>query len=228
MRIGLVSDVSVTSNCDITAHDGVIALKRFACLLVQQGFQVQWLTAVDTAQTLSSESGLTPVDPAEMPPTCQYVLPYNLYRLDGVDLVCLPRSYWQDRALHTRLFTFMCLIQRERPCVLWQTWGTLATAYLTAYTAAFLNLPCAVFYTSACLREAPHQGFLWQWVTHHTHLGLVGTAAERTCLLETTDLTPEAVQVFDALVPAAAEHITTLYQTLQYRNEDHAYLPTYP
>jgi hypothetical protein len=217
MRIGLVSDASAATNRDLAAPDGVIALAHFVRLLSQQGFRVQWLTAIDTAQALAHDAGLAPVDAAAMPPTCQYVLPYELYHLDGAELVCLPRSYWQDRALHTRLFTFICLMQRERPCALWQTWGTLATTYLTAYTAAFLNLPCAVFYTSVCLCEAAQQDFIWQWVTHHTQAGLVGTASDRADLLAMADLAPEAVQVLDPLGPAAGERLATLYQMLQWR-----------
>lgn len=215
MRIGLVSDVSAALNRDLSACDGVVALTRFVRLLARRGFQVQWITATEMAEALSDDAGLRPVEAAAMPPTCRYVLPYELYQLDGVELVCLPRAYWQDRALHTRLFTFLGLMQRERPCALWQTWGTLATTFLTAYTASYLNLPCAVFYTSACLREAPQQDFLWQWVTHHTQAGLVGTVSDRARLLATATLASEYVQVIDPLAPTAGEAIATLYQTLQ-------------
>lgn len=214
MRVGLVSDASVAANRDLAARDGVNTLKHVARLLVQQGFQVQWFTATNTVAALADEAGLTPVCAAAMPPTCRYVLPYALYHLDGVDLVCLNHAFWQDRAFHTRLFTFFCLMQRERPCALWQTWGTLATSYLTAYTASFLNLPCAVFYTSECLRKAPQQGFVWQWVTRHTAARLVGTVSDRARLLAITDLTPEDVQVVDPLLPTASATIATLYQTL--------------
>lgn len=214
MRIGLVSDIDETIQCDVAARDGVAAVALFVRLLRQQGFWIQWITANDTARALSHEADLTAVDAASMPPTCQYVLPYELYRFEGADLVCLPRSFWQDRALHTRLFTFIGLMQRERPCALWQTWATLATTYLTAYTAAFLDLPCAVYYTAACLSEAPQQGFLWQWVTEHARAGLVGVSSDRDHLLATAALAPESVQVIDPRVTTTGERIAALYQTL--------------
>jgi hypothetical protein len=217
MRIGLVSDQSTTAANHLATRDGVRVLRRLTRVLVQYGFQIQWITATDTAAALSDDPCLRPLNATAMPPTCRYVLPYELYHLDGIDLVCLNRALWQDRALHTRLFTFFCLLQRERPCALWQTCGTLATTFLTAYTASFLSLPCSVFYTSTCLREAPQQRFLWQWVARHIAAGLVGTVSERERLLAMGDLAPERVQVIDLHRPTAGARIATLYQTLQSR-----------
>lgn len=218
MRIGLVSDQSTADANHLATGDGVRVLRHLTRVLVQHGFQVQWIAATDTAAALSDDPGLRPLNAAAMPPTCQYVLPYELYHLDdGIDLVCLNRALWQDRALHTRLFTLFCLLQREHPCVLWQAWGTLATTFLTAYTASFLGLPCSVFYTSACLREAPQQRFLGQWVARHIAAGLVGTVSDRQRLLAMGDLAPERVQVVDLQLPTAGAMMATLYQTLQAR-----------
>jgi hypothetical protein len=162
---------------------------------------VHWLLSTDTLATLAHDPELRPADAGDMPLTCRHVIPYTLYRLDAVRLIGLEPFFWYDTALHTRLFTFLCLLHRAQPFMALQAWGALPTMYLTVYTATYLHLPGTVFYTSSCLQDGPQQSFLWQWVAQHIAMAYTGHARDRERLIQTSALPPGQIQVLDPAQP---------------------------
>jgi len=194
MRIGLVSDHSL-------AHAPPLdTLRQCAeALHTRHGFDVSWLLATDTLAALAP--ALRPGVADDLPPTCRHVMPYALYRLEAARLIALESDVWQDNALHTRLFTLLRLMHREQPFAALHAWGALPTLYLTVYTAVYLRLPSAVFYTPACLQDGPRHAFLWSWVARHATIAYTRDAAERQRLLSASPLQPEQVQVLNAAQP---------------------------
>ncbi len=193
MHIGLVSDLTHSPQ----SHE----LSQVAKGLTHNGFDVHWLLSTETVAALDHDPALRPADASDMPPTCRHVIPYTLYRLDAVRLIALEPPLWRDTALHTRLFTFLCLLHREHPFAVLHAWGALPTIYLTVYTATYLNLPGTVCYTPSCLQDGPQQSFLWQWVARHVAMAFTTHTTEREQLLNTSPLQPEQVQVLDAAQP---------------------------
>jgi hypothetical protein len=200
MHIGLVSDHTLS----LSPQPHVQALVRCARALTRlDDVDVHWLLSTHTIAALAHDAALRPADASDMPPTCRYVIPYTLYRLDHVRLVALEPSFWCDTALHTRLFTFLCLLHRQQPFDVLQAWGELSTIYLTVYTATYLKLPGTVFYTPSCLQNGPRQAFLWHWVALHTTMAFTGDAKDRQRLSHLSPLQPEQIQVLDAAQPDA-------------------------
>jgi hypothetical protein len=198
MHIGLVSDHTLTH---APQHHAQTLCQCANTLTARNGFDVHWLLSTDTLAALAHDPALRPADADDMPPTCRHVIPYALYRLDAVRLIALEPSCWHDTALHTRLFTFLCLLHREQPFAVLQAWGTLPTLYLTVYTATYLNLPGTVFYTSSCLQDGPQQSFLWQWVAQRVAMAFTGDATDRERLLTTSPLQPEQIQLLNPSQP---------------------------
>lgn len=200
MHIGLVSDHTLTSSLQQQT------LRQWAnALIALNRFEVHWLLSTDTI----AAPALHPADARDMPPTCRHVIPYTLYQWGTARLIGLEPSFWHDTALHTRLFTFLCLLHREQPLATLQAWGALPTLYFTVYTATYLHLPATVFYTPSCLQDGPQQSFLWQWVAQHTAMAFTGHAADRERLLQTSPLQPEQILVLDPAQPdtiAASGH----------------------
>lgn len=198
MHIGLVSDHTLTH----APQQHVQTLCQGAkALTTRHHLEVHWLLPTETLAALAHDPALRLADAGDMPTTCRHVIPYTLYRLDAVWLIGLEPSFWHDTALHTRLFTFLCLLHRERPFGTLQAWGALSTIYLTVYTATYLHLPATVFYTSSCLQDGPQQSFLWQWVAQHTAMAYTGHARERQHLLHLSPLLPEQIQLLDPAQP---------------------------
>jgi hypothetical protein len=200
MHIGLVSDHTLTlspQGHEQTLHQCAKALTRL------DDVDVHWLLSTHTMAALACDAALHLADVGDMPPTCRYVIPYTLYRLNNLRLVTLEPSFWGDTALHTRLFTFLCLLHRQQPFDVLQAWGDLSTIYLTVYTATYLKCPGTVFYTPACLQDGPRQAFLWQWVARHTTMAFTGHAKDRQRLWQSSPLQPEQIQVLDTAQPEA-------------------------
>ncbi|ETX01165.1 MAG: hypothetical protein ETSY2_37735 [Candidatus Entotheonella gemina] len=202
MHIGLVSDHTLThSPQQRVLHQCAEALTT------RNGDDVSWLLSTDTIAALAHDPALRPADASDLPPTCRDVIPYSLYRLDTIRLIGIEPDFWQDTALHTRLFTFLCLLHREQPFAVLQAWGALSTLYLTVYTATYLHLPGTVFYTPSCLQDGPQQSFLWQWVARHTAMAFTEHATEREHLLHSSPLQPEQIRV---LAPEQPDTIAAL------------------
>ncbi len=196
MHIGLVSDHTLT----LSPHPQVLR-PCVKALTARSPFDVHWLLSTDTISALAPDLAQSSTDAQDLPPTCRHVIPYALHRLDTAWLVGLESSFWCDTSLHTRLFTFLCLLHREQPFTALHAWGALPTLYLTVYTAAYLHLPATVFYTPSCLQDGPQQSFLWQWVAQHAATAFTGHAADRDHLLHTSLLRPEQIKVLDPSQP---------------------------
>ncbi len=206
MRLGLLSD--------FTTYEDLLPLRQFAIALMRHGLHVLWVASTDMAAALASDSGLVAADTRDLPATCRYVIPCQPYRLEHVQILCVDRAVWQDPALHTRLFTFLCLLQHELPCAVFHAWGTLPATYLTVYTARFLGIPAVVSYSRSWRGRDPRQTFMWQWVARHAAVTLAATQTEQTCLRTVNGFEPARIRVMDPASPTLASTMTTLYQTL--------------
>lgn len=212
MRIGFVSDYSTHILADAATRHKVLRVGHHAQALVRQGVQVQWIASTDTAAALANEAHLAATGDEGLPATCRHVLPCQAYDFEGVQLLCLTPSLWQDPELHTRLFTFLCLSQQAQPCRLWHAWGSLAAAYVTVYTARFLDIPAVVSDVVSALDAGPQQAFVWQWVAQHASRVVVGSAAERQLWRSTGAVSAAQIEVID---PASPEYVDTLLNVYQ-------------
>jgi hypothetical protein len=211
MHIGLISYHPSTSLADPEVYSDFQGVCQHAVALQQHGFQAHWLSSTDTAEALVADARLVAADVQDVPATCRYVVPYQSYRLAGVSLLCVDRACWHQPDLHTRLFTLLCLLQRERAYTVLHAWGTLPALYMTVYTACFLGIPAVVSYGPLCLAARAQYPFLWQWVAQHAALACVMSDTDRDRLLATSSLTPARVHVVEPLLPTALHTITSLY-----------------
>ncbi|GIX49041.1 MAG: hypothetical protein KatS3mg131_3252 [Candidatus Tectimicrobiota bacterium] len=157
------------------AAEAVARAARLFQALARQGHQVVWIAA-PVAPEVATALGLR-AQPQRLPPTCRYVLPCQAYSVGRLCLYALDAALWQQPALHTRLFTFLCLLQRARPGDLLHVWGDFPAPYLGVYTARVLGLPAVVTYRSAAVPAEAQQAFAWRWTLQHTRAALVGSAA---------------------------------------------------
>ena len=185
-------------------------VRHCAVALVRQGHQVYWLLPSDTLQMLHNGAAGLQVAPDLLPATCRSVVPVQTYHCEGIGLVCVKQEYWQRPDLHTRLFTCLCLLQRDLPCAVFHAWGPLPIAYLTVYSARFLDVPAVV----SSLSVAPEQPFLWDWVARQASAVLVPSRAERERLLTLGPLTSTQVHVLDPRQPHLGQTLTALYTRL--------------
>ncbi len=206
MRIVLVSDHTLTASHQLPC--------QVAKSLAQNGMQVYWLAAANTVKALTGNPDLRSAEANDMPATCHHVIPYTLHHLHDVQIIGIEATFWQDTALHTRLFTFLRLLHQERPFTALQAWGRLPTAYLTVYTAVLLGLPGTVVYTPSCLRDGPHQAFLWHWVAQHVAKAFTTHADDREQLIKSSSLQPGQVEVIDPDHPAIGPNMVVWYQAL--------------
>lgn len=210
MRIGIISapprDPATASQPDLDR------LRQHVRALATYGLQAFWLSSTATVEALEHDPTFVPETPHSLPATCRYVIPCQPYRFAGVPVFCTERILWQQRPLHTRLFTFLCLLQRELPGVVWHLWGGLSTAFLAVYTARFLGVPTVMSYSSACIRDPFLLSFEGQWVSRHLSLALVTSATDRARLIATGGCPPDRVCIHH---PASATPaMVTLYQNL--------------
>ena len=215
MRISLIS---YHPPCPGTEADGWLnptSLGQYAMSLAQQGHQVQWVSSTDTVDVYAADLPLVTEQADSTPETCRYVVPCRLYRLQAVRLFCIDRAVWQERPLQTRLFTFLCLLQRALPCEVVHAWGAFPAAYLAVYTARFMGLPAVVSYDAQSFRHGPQRSFEWQWIARHVSRGLVASDADRERLITTSDIAPTRVQVVPPGIVEASAALVALYKSLQ-------------
>jgi len=212
MRIGFVSDYSTHILADAATRHKVLRVGHHAQSLTRQGVQVQWIASTDTAAALANHAHLVVTGDEGLPATCRHVLPCQAYDVEGVQLLCLTPSLWQDAALHTRLFTFLCLLQQAQPCRIWHAWGSLAAAYVTVYTARFLGIPTVVSDVVPVLDADPQQAFVWQWVAQHASRAVVSNAAEQQRWLSTGAVSAAQIEVIDAASPEYVDTLLNVYQ----------------
>jgi len=187
------------------------AVYRCAVALVQQGHQVYWLLSTRQMQALSNQASPGPAATDILPTTCQYVIPVQAYHWEGLRLLYINQELWQHPDLHTRLFTFLCLLQRALSCEVFHTWGTLSIAYLAVYTAHFLDRPSVVSYGSQMLSAQTEQPFLWDWVARHVSAIAVPSRVEHERLLLRSPLTAMQVHVLDPTQLELGPMLTALY-----------------
>jgi hypothetical protein len=183
--------------------------------LAQQGHQVQWVSSPDTVDAYAADVRLVADQTDSLPATCRYVIPCQLYHLHEVRLYCIDWTVWQDRSLHTRLFTFLCLLQRELPCQVLHAWGAFPAAYLAVYTARLVGVPAVVSYDTQALHNGPQQAFEWQWVTQYVSKALVASGADGARLVATSDVAHPRLQMVPTEMPTAVAALTQLYASLQ-------------
>jgi hypothetical protein len=185
-----------------------------AVALAEQGHQVYWLASIETLRALHNEAAQFPVATDILPSTCQYVVPVQTYHHEGIRLVCVNQEFWQGSDLHTRLFTYLCLLHRALPCAVLHTWGPWPIAYLTIYAARFLAVPAVLSYSSGLVAARLEQPFLWDWVARQVAAAIVSSPAEQGRLLTLAPLTSQHVHVIDPTQPHLGQTLTALYARL--------------
>jgi hypothetical protein len=215
VRIGLLSYHLSSSGAEAQGGLNPTHLGQYAVALAQQGHQVQWVSSTDTVDAYAHTVPLVADQADSLPATCRYVVPCWPYRLQTVRLYGIEPVVWHERPLHTRLFTFLCLLQRALPCQVWHAWGAFPAAYLTVYTARCLGIPAVVSYDAQQLHAGPQQAFEWQWVAQHVARALVASSAEQARLTATSAIDPTRIQVVQTHVSAAVAALTVLYTSLQ-------------
>ena len=189
-------------------------LRSCAVALVEQGHQVYWLASTKALHTLYNEAMQFAVATDILPATCQYVVPVQTYRYERIRLVCVNQEFWQHPDLHTRLFTYLCLLQRALPCAVFHTWVPWPIAYLTIYTARFLAVPAVLSYSSQLVSAKLEQPFLWDWVARRVAAAIVSSPAEQERLLTLAPLPARQVYVIDPTQPHLGQTLTALYTRL--------------
>ena len=214
MRLGVISDYPVIPQTTAEAGYDLRTLRHWAVALVQQGHQVSWLLSTSSLQALEAEGVLSPAAADMLPATCRYVVPVQPYQLAGVDIFCMDHHVWQHTDLHTRLFTFLCLLQRALWCDVWHAWGALSVAYLAVYTARFLAVPAVVSYDWPIRAAMAQQPFLWDWVARQVSAAVVPSMAEREQLLTLSPLMPDQMHVIAPTQPQGERLLAALYARL--------------
>ena len=216
MHIGLVSYHPVRPDGMQPPSHEILRLYRYASRLVGYGCHVLWLCPPVTLDVLTAQLASVPVRASVLPRTCRYVVPCRAYTLAGVQLFCPDEVLWRQRLLHTRLFTFICLLQQTLSCDLWHAWGSFPAPYLTVYAARFLGCPAVVTCEQALLHSAAQHAFEWQWVCRHASLLLVEREADQHRLIHDAsvpDTTPVRCVLRDGSDMASI--VRTWYQQLQ-------------
>ena len=200
MRLCVIGDSPDVRHCAVT--------------LVEQGHQVYWLASTEALRTLHNEAAPLTVATDILPATCQYVVPVQTYHYEGIRLVCVTQECWQQPDLHTRLFTYLCLLQRALSCAVFHTWGPWPIAYMTIYAARFPDVPAVLSYSSRLVSAKLEQSFLWGWMARQIAAAIVSSAAEQQRLLTLAPLTSRQVHVIDPAQPHLGQTLTELYARL--------------
>lgn len=214
MRLCLISDHPVIPQTATEMDYDLSAVRRCATALVQQGHQVYWLLSTASIPALQTETALVPAAADALPPTCRYIVPVQPYQCAGVRLLCVHQEVWQHAELHTRLFTFVCLLQGALACAVFHAWGALSVAYLAVYTARFLAVPVVVSYDRQFRSARPQQPFLWDWVARQVSAAVVPSRAEYERLLTRSPLAPTQLHVLDPMQAEVGRTLTALYTGL--------------
>jgi hypothetical protein len=185
-----------------------------AVALVEAGHQVYWLASTETLRRLQNGAAPLTVATDILPATCQYVVPVQTYHYEGIRLGCVNQEYWQHPDLHTRLFTYLCLLQRALSCVVFHTWDPWPIAYVTIYTARFLAIPAVLSYSLQLISAKLEQPFLWGWIARQVAAAIVSSPAEQERLLTLAPLTSQHVHVIDPTQSYLGQTLTGLYTRL--------------
>ena len=188
---------------------------RCAVALVQHGHQVYWLSSPEALRTLHNGAAWLQVATDILPTTCRFVVPVQTYHCEGIRLLCVNQEFWQHPDLHTRLFTYLCLLQRALPYAVFHTWGPWPIAYLTIYTARFPAVPAVLSYSSRFVSTKLEQPFLWDWIARQVSAAIVPSTVEQERLLTLGPLTPAQVHVLDPMQPHLGHTLTALYARLR-------------
>jgi hypothetical protein len=213
VHICLISDAPTAVVAD--RHGGLVSLRRYVMALARQGHMVHWLISPEVAHTAAGDAIPVPMQGNTVPKICQHVIPCQPSRLEGVHVLCIDQSVWRQRSLHTRLFTFLCLLHRALPCDVLHAWGTLPVTYLTVYTACFLGLPAVVSYSEPCLGAGSQSSFEWRWVAQHLSRALVCSHSDQKRLFATTSLEPAQVWMMNPALPEVGAIMTARYESLR-------------
>lgn len=165
MRLCIVSDLG--PGMAPGARSDVAVLCRYATTWVQEGHDVYWVTAPSVLQEPCIEADVTPTTDDIVPATCRYVIPLQAYWYRGVRLFCVPQDLWQSADLHTRLFTFLSLLQRAITYEVVHAWGTVPVLYLAVYTARYLAVPAVISWSGEPPEPTGAAAFFWQWSIEH-------------------------------------------------------------
>ena len=211
MRLCLISDYPVIPQTAAEMDYDLSAVCRCAMALAQHGHQVYWLLSTESLQAFQAEVALAPAVADTLPPTCRYIVPVQPYQCAGVRLLCVHQEVWQHADLHTRLFTFVCLLQRALSYDVFHAWGALSVAYLAVYTARFLAVPAVVSYGWQLRSARPQQPFLWDWVARQVSAAVVPSVAEYERLLTLSPLAPTQLHVIAPRQPEVGRTLTDLY-----------------
>lgn len=226
MRIGIISYHPTDNIYGVSRNSEIIALQQHAIYLNKKGHQVWWVSSTDTIKAIDAHTGAEALMQgkhasnytSKLPTTCQYVVPCQVYRFQGGEVFCIDCSVWQQPSLRTRLFTFLCLLQRALPCEVWNVWGAFPAGYLAVYTARFMGLPVVVSYNEQYLRDGSQQSFEWHWVAQHASQALVACEADRKHLAATSILTPKQIQIVNPVLLEASASDIDLYESLLQRD----------
>ena len=180
---------------------------------IKQGHHFSWITT-QTAVDLTIKAGFPwRVHAATLPQTCSNVIPCQAYAAPGLSIYVVDQPIWQQAAFHTRLFTFLCLLQRASPWTLLHALGHFPAPYLAVYTARFLGLPVVVSYDEPALCPDPRYAFAWSWAARHATLALVRSPADRQRLITTAGIVATKVRCL-APHPQAWQTLMALYQSM--------------
>jgi len=214
LHVGFISHPASATLRLPEVRSDVRALGQYAVSLQQHGCRVQWLTSTNTAEVLAETMPLVSTDQDDLPPTCRYVVPCQPYRLAGLQLFCVEAEVWDRSDLHTRLYTFLCLLHREQSYDVLHAGGGLAAAYLSVYTACFLGIPSVVSYSGRDLTDTAAGGFMWQWVAQHVSLAIVNCQADRERLLSHSARVREHIRVVRTASRTITPTVMALYRRL--------------
>ena len=195
------------------------ALLLYARRLIQLGIEVIWISSTATAEALEDKADLAPAA-EDLPATCRHVLSCQSFRLPGLHLFCVDTSVWYEPTLQTRLFTFLCLLHPHLPGSVWQTWADGGSAFLTVYTARFVDCPVVVIYPQqqiSPLNPLPPPDFTDLWIGRHTSAAVVPTPAARQQLIATGHIPAAqqpAIYVVNPVSPQADTAMANLYRHL--------------
>ena len=197
-NICVVSYHANSAAVDKPTRGTVVVVCEAAQRLAALGHRVDWITSPDTIATYAHDAAFVPASQDDLPPTCRYVLPCQPYRLADVTLFAVAPEVWRNTELQTRLFSFLCLLQRELEWDVMHAMGDLTAVFVSVYTAQFLGIPVVVSYDDNLIATGQRQPFVWRWINRHVALASVHCEADRQRLLKASDLMAKDIQVIGA------------------------------
>ena len=186
-------------------------LAQAVSTLAQNGYEITWLTSSDILHLPMPALHPEPVE--GLPVTCRDVVPCQMYRLGGAQVIVVEALIWQRPDLHTRLFTLLCLLHRELGWQVMHAWGELAALFLGVYTACFVGIPAVVSYGSRSWSEEEENLWQWCWVQQHLAAAFVSSASGREALRR-FGMAPPLTKMYTSADVDMAPELRALYQLL--------------